>query len=134
MKRLTTKCLGFSGTSLSPEPDMCTFSSAARTNHQSRPFLMARQSGSPQLPVTLNSGSQRAASLQQTCQSHLLCYFLTSELKGVDPSLQPAKRKGVGGSAASECKTDSFLFKPWRQTCVGSMPLALKKKQKLSFY
>lgn len=36
MKGLTTKCLGCSGTSLSPEPDMHTFSSAARTNHQSQ--------------------------------------------------------------------------------------------------
>lgn len=83
MKRLMTKRLGCSGTSLSPEPDKCTFFSTARTNQQPRPFLMTRQSNSPQLPVRLNSGS---ASLQQTCQSHLLWYFLTSEIKGVDPS------------------------------------------------
>ena len=71
---------------------------------------MTRQSGSPQLPVRLNSGSQPAASLQQTCQSHLLWYFFTSEIKGVDPS--PYTRLSGRGGCAVGCKTESFLFKP----------------------
>lgn len=86
-RELTTKCLRRSGTPVPPEPDTCTFSRAARTDRQSRPFLMSRLSRSLQLPVTLNSGGQPAASLQQTCQSHLLWSFLTSEIKRVDPAL-----------------------------------------------
>lgn len=57
MKALTTKCLGCFGTTLSPGPDMGTFSSAARTNHQALLLLTNDQAEQqPLLPVTLNSG------------------------------------------------------------------------------
>lgn len=97
---------------------MRTFSSAAKTNliiSVLRSWLMARPSAAPsswhaELQKILTASL--ATSFQQTCQSHQRCYFLASEIKGVDPCLQLAERKGVGGTLLLGCKTDAFLSGP----------------------
>lgn len=80
-----------------------------------RSWLMARPSAAPSswhavLQKTLTASL--ATSFQQTCQSHQRCYFLASEIKGVDPGLQLAERKGMGGTLLVGCKTDAFLSRP----------------------
>lgn len=82
MKWLTSKCLGCSGTSVSPQPDMRTFSRASKSNHQCPSFLTNDQTErSPSFlsrrtpEATGRRPGRPAASLQQNCPSPLVALF-----------------------------------------------------------